>query len=126
MPNNRGRPIENLNNNKIATLAAWNNMLRKHYNAERKASQNLPGPNLPALPNNAAAVARNNGLVRQANQNVNGVPPTLANANKVANIAQENAILSQQVLPAAVKVNNNALKMAAANNGSNMRKLFGN
>jgi hypothetical protein len=115
-----------LTNNKIAMLAKWNNMLRKHYTGQNALSNKLPGPNLPALPNNAAAVRRNNNLIRQAKQNVNGVPPTAANANAVANIAQENAILSQQVLPAAVKVNNNALKMAAANNGSNMRKLFGN
>jgi hypothetical protein len=103
----------NLNITKIAKL---NNMLRRHYNAERKASQNLPGPNLPVLPNNANATTRNNTLIRQANQNVNGVPPTAANANAVANIARENAILARRVLPAAVNVNNNALKLAALSN----------
>jgi hypothetical protein len=121
MPNATG-----LTSNKITTLAAWNNMLRKHYNEERKASQNLPGPNIPALPNNSAAVARNNKIINQARNNVNGVPPTATNANRVAAIAQENTVLANKVLPAAVAVNNNALKVAANNNDANMRKLFGN
>lgn len=115
-----------MNNAKIAQLAAWNNMLRKHYNEERKLSPNLPGPNVPALNGNAAAMRRNNTLIRQATQNVSGVPPTQANANAVAAIARENNVLANNVLPAAVKVNNNAAKMAVANNGANMRRMFGN
>ena len=120
MPNATG-----LTNNKIAMLAKWNNMLRQHYNEERKASQGLPGPTLPALPNNANAVNRNKTLIRQAQQNVGGVPPTLPNAKRVANIANENKVLAQRVVPAAVAVNNNALKLANKNN-MGLSKMFGN
>jgi hypothetical protein len=118
-----------MNNAKIAQLAAWNNMLRKHYTEERTASKNLPGPNLPPMNGNAAAQRRNNNLIRQATQNVNGVPPTVANATAVAAVAKENSVLANNILPAAVKVNNNAVKMAVANanaNGANMRRMFGN
>jgi hypothetical protein len=125
---NNGR-IQNLSQAKIAQLASWNNQLRKHYRNEYDASKQLPGPNVPALPGNAAAMRRNNALIRQATQNVNGVPPTVANANAVAAIARENNVLANKVLPAAVAVNNNAAKVAVANanaNGANMRRMFGN
>ena len=118
-----------MNNAKIAQLAEWNKQLREHYRNEYKASKQLPGPNVPALPGNAAAVRRNNNLIRQATQNVNGVPPTVANAKAVAAIARENNALANKVLPAAVAVNNNAAKVAVANanaNGANMRRMFGN
>ena len=118
-----------MNNAKIAQLAAWNNMLRNHYNKERKLSPNLPGPNVPALPGNAAAVRRNNTLIRQATENVNGVPPTVANTNAIAAIVRENNVLGNKVVPAAIKVNNNAAKIAVNNanaNGANMRRMFGN
>lgn len=118
-----------MNNAKIAQLAAWNNQLRKFYVNEYEASKKLPGPNVPPLNGNAAAVRRNNKLINQAKQNVNGVPLTTGNANAVANIARENNILANNVLPNAVKVNNNAAKVAVANanaNGANMRRMFGN
>lgn len=122
---NNGR-IQNLSQAKIAQLANWNNQLRKHYRNEYDASKNLPGPNVPALPGNAAAVRRNNTLIRQATENVNGVPPTVANATAVAAVARENNVLANKVLPAAVAVNNNAVKVAVNNNGANMRRMFGN
>ena len=126
---NQGRRIQNLNNVKLAQLAKWNNQLRKYYVKEYEASKQLPGPNVPPLNGNAAAMRRNNKLINQATQNVNGVPPTAANANAVAAIARENNVLANKVLPAAVAVNNNAAKVALNNanaNGANMRRMFGN
>lgn len=115
-----------MSNAQIAKLAEWNNQLRKYYVNEYKASKQLPGPNVPPLNGNAAAMRRNNKIINQATNNVNGVPPTVANANAVAAIARENNVLANKVLPAAVAVNNNAAKMAVANNGANMRRMFGN
>jgi hypothetical protein len=109
MSNNRGRTIMNTNR-LINELTKYRNNLAA-YKAQKQLNANLPGPNIPNIPVNPNAAALENQLMN----NMGGVPATPTNNARLRAVENANNAF-KKVMPAAIKVNKSALKLAALPN----------